>query len=193
MKAFKTVELGVFITLAESLPPTDTSTAIVLSSIASVDARQTALLHAHNNASTEMVPFDTPVSETWAYNFALEYVQPGSCNIELAYPILPTLTVNDKIVESIQPGENVKLSWGVAGQFAAARSGKPLFVAWTNQLSAPFMSPVVRLGDGLGTTMVPQGLSGTAFAILTSQPERTSIDDLTEATLAGPVAVSFGE
>jgi hypothetical protein len=38
---------------------------------------------------------------------------------------------------------------------------------------------------------VPPQLSGTAFAVLTTQPELLDIDQLTEATLAGPVVISL--
>jgi hypothetical protein len=191
MDALKSVELGVLISLAESLPPTDTSATFLLSSIASVAAKQMTLLHVYSNSNVSMGSFDTPTSATWAYNFILEYVQPGSCALSLPFPILPVLTVNNNTVGYARPGTNVTVGWDAAGRSAASRLGKPLFVGWVNQVDPPSFSPLEMLGDGLGTTAIPSGLSGTAFAVLTAQPELTSIDELTEATVAGPVVVQL--
>lgn len=191
MGALKSVELGVFMSLSESLPPSDTSASILLSSIASVAAKQNALLRTYTNRNASIESFDTPSSGTWAYNVALEFVQPGSCALELPLPILPMLAMNNKTAGHASPGANATFSWDVAGRSAASRSGKPLFVAWVNQVGLPVFTSLTTLGDGIGTTRVPLGLSGTAFAVLTAQPGLTTIDELTDATLAGPVVVSL--
>jgi hypothetical protein len=191
MGALKSVELGVFMFLAESLPPTDTSASILLSSIASVAANQKTLLRTYTNPNASMEPFETPASGTWAYNFVLEYVQPGSCALELPFPILPMLTMNNKTAVHVQPGTNVTIGWDVAGRAAASKSGKPLFIAWVNQVNPLVFTSLETLGDGIGTTSVPPKLGGTSFAVLTAQPGLGSINELTEATLAGPVVVSL--
>ncbi|KAH8710267.1 hypothetical protein GQ44DRAFT_626674, partial [Phaeosphaeriaceae sp. PMI808] len=191
MGALKSVELGVYMSLAESLPPSDTSAAILLSSIASVAAKQNALLHTQTNSNASTEPFETPASGAWAYNFALEYVRPGSCALELPFPILPMLTMSNKTTRYARPGTNVTFGWDAAGRSAASRSGKPLFIAWVNQVELPTFSPLTQFGDGFGTTTVPMGLSGTAFAVLTAQPGLTRMSELTDATLAGPVVVSL--
>ncbi|KAF9728404.1 late sexual development protein [Paraphaeosphaeria minitans] len=176
MAVLKTIELGVFMSLTESLPPTHTPATILLSSIASAAAKQNALLHTHTVSNASIESFETPSSAAWAYNLALGYVQPGSCAVELPLPILPTLTMNDRTVGYARPGTEVTFSWDAAG---------------VNQLDVPVYTSLAALGDGSGTTRVPLGLSGTAFAVLTAQPELTSIDELTAATLAGPVVVSL--
>lgn len=191
MGALKSVEVGVLISLAESLSPTDTSATIVLSSIASVAARQNALLRAYTRSNASIASFETPLSGTWAYNLALGYVQPGSCAVELPVPILPMLFLNNKTAGFARPNTSVTFTWDAAGRAAASRSGKPLFIGWVNQVDVPMYTSLTALGDGLGTTDVPPGLSGTAFAVLTAQPGLASIDELTEATLAGPVVVSL--
>ncbi|KAJ4330518.1 hypothetical protein N0V95_010042 [Ascochyta clinopodiicola] len=191
MGALKSVELGVFMSLSDSLPPSDTSASVLLSSIASVAAKQYALLRTYTSRNASIEPFDTPSSGTWAYNVALGFVQPGSCALELPLPILPMLTMNNRIAGYAWPGANATFGWDVAGRSAASRSGKPLFVAWVNQVDAPVFTPLTLHGDGFGTTRVPLGLSGTAFAVLTAQPGLTTIDELTDATLAGPVVVNL--
>jgi hypothetical protein len=189
MGALKSINLGVLMSMAESLPPTDSTAAIVLSSIASVDAKHVALLQAYSQSNASEQAFDTPASETWAYNFALEHVQPGSCSLELPLPILPKLTMNDKTVSYVQPGTNVTVEWDTAARSAASRSGKPLFIAWVNQVNLPVFTSLTELGEGSGSTIVPLGLSGTTFAVLTAQ-KLTTIGDLTEVTLAGPIVIS---
>ncbi|KAF1952098.1 hypothetical protein CC80DRAFT_508435 [Byssothecium circinans] len=174
MGALKSVELGVLMSLAEALPPTDTSATILLSSIASVAARQNALLHSYGNAGASTESFETPASGVWAYNFALEYTQPGSCALELPLAILPRFTMNSKPAGYARPGTNVTFGWDAAGM---------------RLVDPPSFTPLMPLGDGLGTTSVPLGLSGTAFAVLTAQPGLTGINELTEATLAGPVVL----
>lgn len=187
MGALKSVELGVLMSLAESLPPADTSATTVLSSIAGVAATQNALLHTYMSSNASIESFETPTSGVWGYNFVLEYIQPGSCALELPLAILPMLTMNNKSAGYARPGANVTFGWDAAGRSAASRSGKPLYIAWVNQVDAPSFTSLSLLGDGLGITNVPPGLSGTAFAVLTAQPGLTSINELTEATLAGPV------
>jgi hypothetical protein len=191
MSALKSVEVGVFMSLSESLAPADTSAAIVLSSMASVAARQSALLHAYTKSNASIASFETPLSDKLAYNLALNYVQPGSCPIEQPIPILPTLFMNGRTAGYAQPNSNVTFAWDAAGRAAASRSGKPLFIGWMNQVDLPIYTSLTALGDGTATAAVPLGLSGTAFAVLTAQPGLTSVGDLTEAALAGPVVVKL--
>ena len=48
---------------------------------------------------------------------------------------------------------------------------------------------VLALGDNRGTARMPPEFAGLAVAVLTAQPGLTSTEDLTDATLAGPVIV----
>jgi hypothetical protein len=189
MGALKSINLGVLMSMADSLPPTDSTAAMVLSGIAGVDAKHAALLQAYTQPNASKQAFDTPASETWAYNFALEYVQPGSCTLELPLPILPKLTMNYETAGYVQPGTNVTVEWDTAARSAAARSGNPLFLAWVNQVNLPIFTSLTEFSEGSGSTMVPLGLLGTTFVVLTAQ-KLTTIGDLTEATLAGPIVVS---
>jgi hypothetical protein len=186
MNALKSIEIGSHISMAQSVSASDTLVATVLSSIGSVASRQDALLRSITNSDTSLVSFDTPLSDTWAYNLALGFVESGSCVVELPITILPTLHSNNRTAGLVRPGSRIMLEWDDAGRAAALRSGNPLFIGWVNQIDAPVYTPLMLVGDNTGSTDIPVGLSGTAFAVLTAQPGLTHIDALTEATLAGP-------
>ncbi|KAH8621726.1 hypothetical protein IG631_23603 [Alternaria alternata] len=187
MVTLNSINLGVFMSMAEAA---DGPVAILLSSIASVDAKHIALLgeHSHRNASGQS--FDTPATPAWAYNFALEYAQPGSCSVELPLPILPKLSINKKTSGHVRPGTNVSVEWDAAAKYAVAQLGSQVFVAWVNQVAQPVFTALTLFDENSGSTMVPPSLSGTAFAVLATQPKLISIADLKAATLAGPVVVS---
>jgi hypothetical protein len=187
----KSVEAGAFMWLSESLTADATQVAILLSSIASVAPRQNAMLQAYAHLNTSMASFETPLPATLAHSLAWNYVQPGSCKAELPMAILPTLSIGNKVVGHARSNDTVTFSWDGAAQAAAARSGKPLFIGWVNQVDVPAYTPLDASGDGSGTTVVPPQLSGTAFAVLTTQPDLIDVDQLTEATLAGPVVISL--
>lgn len=190
MSTLKSVETGLFISLAESLPTTDAPAGIVLSNMAAVAARQKVILEAHINPNTSAGPFETPVSTAWAYNLAAAHARAGSCAVELPVPTLPALHASYGTAVFGRQGTSVTLTWDAAGRAAAARSGKPLFVGWVNQIGSPVYTPLVVLGDGVGTTSVPARLLGTSFAVLTAQPGLDTVSDLTQATIAGPLVVS---
>jgi hypothetical protein len=191
MSTLKFVETGVLMTLAESLASEDASAFTLLSGMAGVAARQNAVLRDQANLNTSIASFETPMSATLAYNYLLNYVRPGSCIVELPIPILPTMSVNGSVSAYAQADGNVTFAWDVAGEAAAARSGKSLHIGWINQVDNPLYTSITVLGDGRGTTRVPPGLVGTAIAVLTAQPGLTSLQDLTEATLAGPVILNL--
>jgi len=187
MLTLKSINLGVFMSMAESA---DGPVAILMSSIASVDAKHIALLADHTRSNASVQAFDTPATPAWAYNFALEYVRPGTCSVELPLPILPKLTIDQKTSGHVRSGANVSVQWDAAARSAVARSGNPVFVAWVNEVAEPVFTALTLFDETSGSTSVPLGLSGTAFAVLTAQPGLTNIADLTDATLAGPVVVS---
>lgn len=115
MSVLKRVELGVCMFLSESLLPIDTRAVILLSSISSVAAKQSALIQAYMNSTASKQSFETPFSGEFAYNLALGYVQPGSGAVELPLPILPMLTINNKTAAYAQPGANVTFNWDGGG------------------------------------------------------------------------------
>ncbi|KAF4624709.1 hypothetical protein G7Y89_g13460 [Cudoniella acicularis] len=71
-----------------------------------------------------------------------------------------------------------------------AEAGKQLLVGWVNQLDVPVYTPLNITVKGQGTALVPQGMNGAAFAVVTTQ-RLDNADDLALATLAGPVVVKL--
>ncbi|KAF4636434.1 hypothetical protein G7Y89_g1651 [Cudoniella acicularis] len=65
---------------------------------------------------------------------------------------------------------------------------RKLFVGWVNQAN-PVVYSNVTLKNGIGTADVPKGLTGIAFAALTAQDTATTVDGLSNVTLAGPAPV----
>ena len=191
MHALKVIEVGVHLSVADSLSSTDAMIDTLLSSIASVAAGQDALLRAAINSRTSLASFNTPLSDIWAYNLALGFTRPGSCARELPIPILPVLSLNNKTTGFARAGEKITLGWDIAARAALSRSGKPLFIGWVNQVDAPVYTTLTPVGDAMGVTNVPAGMFGTAFAVLTVQTGIVDINELTDATLAGPVMVSL--
>lgn len=101
------------------------------------------------------------------------------------------LSVANDVVATALPGDEVTFTWDAAAYAAAGRSSRPLFIGWSNDISAPVYSAVSPLGAGRGSTTVPSQLSGFALAVLTTQPELEFMQVFTQATLAGPVVVSL--
>jgi hypothetical protein len=188
VSTLKSIEVGTLLALASSLPPKDHA-AIVLFGMAPVAARQYEKLSANTNSHASTASFETLISGTLAYNLVQNYVQPGSCAIELSIHNLPVLYINNRVAVSVHANASVTFKWDAAGKAAASRSGKDLFIGWINQVEDPHYTRLKPLGDGVGTTEVP-GLSGTVFAVLTAQPG-LNLADLTDATLAGPVEATI--
>jgi hypothetical protein len=191
MSTIKSAEVGVLLFLSKSLSSEDSIAVDVLSSMGGTAAKQNARLRAQFSHDVDSASFETPISDTWAYNLAQKYVRPGSCAVELPIISLPMLSVSDHPSANVRNNETVTFAWDAAGRAAASRSGKRLFIGWINQVEFPTYTPLEALADGSGTTRVPPGLTGTAFAVLTAQPSLGSLEELTKATLAGPVVVNL--
>ena len=71
-----------------------------------------------------------------------------------------------------------------------AEADKQLLVGWVNQLNVPVYTPLHITVKGKGTAVVPPGMSGATFAVVTTQ-QPDNIDDLALATLAGPVVLAM--
>jgi hypothetical protein len=66
--------------------------------------------------------------------------------------------------------------------------GKNLYIGWVNQVN-PIVYTNVTVKAGVGSADVPKGLTGMTFAALTAQMTETTVDGLSNATLAGPAPV----
>lgn len=177
---------GVILSLAESVANLDSNLVSGIASIAAVEARHDAFFNVANGQLPNPAPFDTPISQTWAYNLALQFIVPASCPVELPIPILPTLAAQATL-QSNQTMMN--FSWDPTQKPITQETGKSLFIAWVNQLGSPVYTPVKSSGNGTGTASIPSGLKGVVYTALTTQNSLLTIDDLTAATLAGPAVI----
>jgi len=188
------VGIGATIGLVERLAVTDPLLVKSVSSIIAVESRHDAFFRHIVGEVPNPAPFDTGISNIWAYNFALSFIVPGSCSIEVPLPIVPTLTVsnascsgptNSTMNESLR-----EFTWDPAQMTFVAEAGKQLQVGWVNQLNVPVYTPLNITVEGKGIAPVPQGMNGAAFAAVTTQC-LDNANDLALATLAGPVVVKL--
>jgi hypothetical protein len=91
------VGIGASIGLTERLA-VDPVLVRTVSSILTVESRHDAFFRSIRGEVPNPAPFDTGISDIWAYNLALSFVIPGSCPVEPPLPILPRLTVTQPAV-----------------------------------------------------------------------------------------------
>jgi hypothetical protein len=139
-------------------------------------------------------PFDTGISDIWAYNLALSFTVPGSCPVEVPVPILPVLNVSEtsgpRSANSTTETTVLEFIWDPLQMTFVAETGKQLLVGWVNQLNVPVYTALNITRKGAGTTAVPPGMNGIVFAVVTTQ-QPDNVDDLALATLAGPVVLTM--
>ena len=185
-RSLSSVGVGAILALAETVAILDSNLVSGIASIAATEARHDAFFNVANGQLPNPAPFDTPISSTWAYNLALEFIAPASCPVELPIPILPTLSTQATLKSN---QTSLTFSWDPTQKPVIQESGKDLFIGWVNQLGSPVFTPLKSIGNGTGTATIPSGLKGAAYAALTTQNTLMSIDDLTGATLAGPAII----
>ena len=186
------VNIGATIGLAERLAVTDPLLLRSVSSILTVESRHDAFFRYIQDEVPNPAPFDTGISDIWAYNLALSFIVPGSCPVEVLLPILPRLTVARSTDGAFSNSTNRPLerefTWDPMQMPFVAEEGKQLFIGWVNQLNVPVYTPLNITARGRGTACMPQGINGVAFAVVTVQ-QPDNVNDLTLATMAGPVIV----
>ncbi|KAH8653981.1 ferritin-like domain-containing protein [Tricladium varicosporioides] len=184
------VGIGATIGLAERLAVTDPLLIQSVSSILTVESRHDAFFRHLEGKVPNPAPFDTGISDIWAYNLALSFIVPGSCCIEIPLPILPTLSVSDPITANSTKSSLREFEWDPAQMTFVTEASKQLLVGWVNQLNTPVYTPLNITAKGKGTAAAPPGMNGAAFAVVTTQQPDTT-DDLALATLAGPVVLTL--
>ncbi|KAN0101479.1 hypothetical protein V8E51_011989 [Hyaloscypha variabilis] len=177
--------IGVIITILQSLAGTDPNLLGPLSSILSCESQQDAFFRMSGSNTPSASPFNTALSQTFAYNIALSFVDPRSCPQLLPLPILPSLNLTSPVFVSTAPTTPpTSITFTASGVSATDK----LFVGWVNQAN-PIVYSNVTISNGVATADVPTGLTGIAFAALTREISATTVDGLTNVTIAGPAAV----
>jgi hypothetical protein len=110
-------------------------------------------------------------------------------------PILLSLFVvpspaSPKYANTTTQVASVKFVWDPNQTLVRFEAGKLLFIGWVNQLNAPIYSELTASINGSGSSIMPLGLEGVVFAVLTSQ-QPDNFDDLMLATLAGPAILTI--
>lgn len=174
------------------------------SSILTVEARHVSYLRAGALASPFPVPFDTALSAVFAYNLASQFVV--SCPQPLPIILLPKLSVTTPlppanatavtgaIAAGMMPGAGDVLAFAFNPTtfFVPVAPNAPLYVAFINQVGPTAFAALKMTGVGMGTATVPKGVSGVAFAVLTTFSGGLDTNQLTQfGTLAGPVEIVF--
>jgi len=192
------VGIGALIDLQANLAPTDPGVIPAVGSILPVEARHDAFFRLTASELPNPGTFDTRISGIWAYNMALDFVVPGSCPFLPPFitslPVFPNLAIigagEPSFATPNAPGcltfivvqsDMLPNGWSYSAQ--------PLFMAWVNERNIPAYTPVTVVNDYQLQADVPPGLFGMAFVALTNQNTAKNINDLTAATIAGPLPI----
>ncbi|KAE9377319.1 hypothetical protein N431DRAFT_453671 [Stipitochalara longipes BDJ] len=181
--------IGAVNALSALIAQTDPELVTSTSSIITIEARHDAFFRIAVSQVPNPTPFDTPLSPTYAFNLVLAFVEPSSCPQLPDLPVLPQLTIASQSPATTLGGPAMMpTSVTFAFDSSLEVNGK-LFVGWLNQDNQPAYTKLTVNGAGKGTADVPKGLNGVAFAAITNQSSETTVDGLTAATVAGPVAI----
>ncbi|KAF4633032.1 hypothetical protein G7Y89_g5078 [Cudoniella acicularis] len=88
------MRIGAIISITGSLAQSDPTLVTSAFSILSVEARHGAFFRNGAAAIPNPSPFDTSISQIWAYNVMLSFVDPNSCPALLDLTVLPAMTIN---------------------------------------------------------------------------------------------------
>jgi hypothetical protein len=191
-----TVGIGALVGLQSALSLSDPAIEATIGTILPVESRHDAFFRITANEIPNPTTFETPISGIWAYNLALDFVIGGSCsNLPqsiTSLPVFPDLGIVGYGAPSFAtPNAPGKLIFkvGQPNMLPQNWNSGPLYMAWVNQNNLPAYTPVTVLQNGELHADVQPGMFGIAFAALTNQNTATNIDDLTKATLAGPLPI----
>ncbi|KAJ9643264.1 hypothetical protein H2204_002160 [Knufia peltigerae] len=191
------VGIGALIGLQSALSTTDPGIEATVGSILPVESRHDAFFRITAGEIPNPTTFETPISGIWAYNLALDFVVGGSCkNLPqsiTSLPVFPDLGIvgygGPSFATPNAPGELVFRVGQPSMMQQGWNKGTPLYMAWVNQDNVPAYTPVTTDANGDLHADVQPNMFGMAFAALTNQNTATNIDDLTKATLAGPIPI----
>lgn len=82
----------------------------------------------------------------------------------------------------------VDFTWDATQVAFVFEEGKQLLIGWVNQLNAPVYTELNITSPGKGSSLVPEGMNGGAFAVVTTQRYDT-VHELGFGMSAGPVLV----
>jgi len=190
------VGIGALIDLQSALSTSDPGLVATVGSILPVESRHDAFFRITAGEIPNPTTFETRISGIWAYNLALDFTVGGSCK-DLpqsisSLPVFPDLGIvgygGPSFATPNAPGKLI-FKVGQPSMLPQGWNSGPLFMAWVNQDNVPAYTRVTINKNGELHADVFPGMFGMAFAALTNQNKATNINDLTKATLAGPIPV----
>ncbi|KAJ9615234.1 hypothetical protein H2200_001308 [Cladophialophora chaetospira] len=192
------VGIGALIDLEAGLSTTDAGLEATVGSILPVESRHDAFFRIYAKEVPNPTTFETRISALWAFNLALDFIVPNSCkNLPpsiTGLQIFPDLGIigygGPSFATPNSPGKLI-FQVGQPNMLPQGWNSRPLYMAWVNQNDVPAYTPVTVQGNELHADVHP-GMFGIAFAALTNQNTATNINDLTKATLAGPLPIPLG-
>lgn len=179
--------IGNLLTVSSTLAQESSELLPLISSLIAVNANYGAMLDTNNEGVALPSLFYTEVSDIWAYNAALNFAQPGSCENSPELPILGKLqTSSDRENAGYQ-----RFSWNAENDPFLIEKGKQLFVAWVHHLDRPVYTALNITGEGYGEARIPEVMNGSFVmaGITAERPE--NINALALTTLAGPVVLNL--
>ena len=191
-----TVGISALIALADGISASDPALEATIASIIPVESRHDAFFRLSAGEVPNPTTFETKISPQWAFNLALDFIIPNTCNnlpsSLTSLPIYPDLgIIGYGGPSAANPSAPGKLIFKVGQPSALPQgwnNGGNLYMAWVTQNNVPAYTAVTVQGDELHADVFP-GMFGTAYAALTNQNWATNINDLTKATLAGPIPI----
>lgn len=178
--------VGVSAYLGAAASIMDKTTLTQAGSILTVEARHSSYLRAVQSESPYPSPFDTPLDINEVYTLASQFiVSCPSTNAALPATAFPALTL--ATTGTITAGTTITLL--TPGYSLEAENGSdPLTAAFITILGATFANATKI--DGGFTVVVPPGVDGQSYVVLTNACEATVTDD---SIAAGPAIVEISK
>lgn len=190
------VGIGAYLGGAELVADNDAILAAA-GSILTVESRHDSYLRSGVGGSPFPSPFDTGLTALWAFNLAQMFIV--ECPQQLPNQVaLPKLTATAPAPQPhLQPpvaaGTQIDFKWDPSTFFVSVDPTQPLYIAMVNQnVNTPIFLEVQNLdfNGGTGSVALPAGVTGAAFAALTTFSSGLTLNDLSQyGTLAGPAEV----
>src|SRR5204863_3829106 len=107
---------------------------------------------------TDPSPFDTPITETLAFNFGRRFTVPGSCSVNPPYPLLNGLNYDPSphpVYSNVPPPQypltKIPSTFTFTFDSKACKLPSNMYIAWFNQINKAEYPPFTVTGDGVGT------------------------------------------
>lgn len=153
-------------------------------SILTIEARHSSIIRAANKQEPFAQPFDTPLSFNQVFSLAIQFIKEcPSDNPPLPFMAFPVLSLVPAEGEpEIKSGNTIWLSTTAAN----AHGYHSIYAAFMT-VTGPIFSDVQWTDGDKLKTVVPEGINGQSYVILTTSNDAVTDDN----TVAGPAIVEI--